>query len=152
MIAEADIYMASLFKCFDFGILQRILFKLTERHYDEEFLQLCRISDQICKIWADIQEYEEDIERNVINTYRMFVRLYSIEAPQRLHQYMEDLNSELQERLKLLKQTQPELATKFIELWNADLKLMKMWNPETEEFAVPEIPAPILEEGTTVSQ
>jgi hypothetical protein len=29
---------------------------------------------------------------------------------------------------------------------------MKMWNAETEKFAVPEIPEPILEEGTTVSR
>lgn len=152
MITETDIERASLYKCFDFGILQRLLFKLTERPYDEKFLHLCRLSDKICKIWADLQDYQKDINRNVINTYRMFVRLYNAEAPQRLHRYMEDLNSQLQERLKLLEQTQPELAKKFIELWKADLKLMKMWNSETEKFAVPEIPEPIIEEGTTFSR
>ena len=152
MITKTDVEIASLLKCFDFGILQRILFKLTEQPYDEEFLQLCRLSDQICKIWADIQDYQKDISRNVINTYRMFVRLYGTEAPQRLHRYMEDLNSKLQERLKLLEQTKPETVQKFVELWKADIKLMKMWNAETEKFAVPEIPEPILEEDTTVSR
>ncbi|MEG3861180.1 hypothetical protein [Microcoleus sp. herbarium12] len=152
ILTQQDIDKASLFKCFDFGILQRILFKLTDKPYDEEFLQTCRLSDQICKISCDLRDYKEDISRNVINTYRIFVRLYGAEAPQRLHRYIEDLNSKLQERLKFLEQTQPELAKKFIELWNADLKLMEMWNAETEEFAVPEIPDPILEEGTTVSQ
>lgn len=152
ILTQEDIEKASVFKCFDFGILQQILLKLTDKPYDEEFLQTCRLSDQICKISCDLRDYKEDISRNVINTYRIFVRLYGAEAPQRLHRYMEDLNSQLQERLKFLEQTQPELAKKFIELWNADLKLMEMWNAETEEFAVPEIPDPILEEGTTVSQ
>jgi hypothetical protein len=152
ILTQEDIEKASLFKCFDFGILQRILLRLTDKPYDEEFLQTCRLSDQICKISCDLRDYKEDISRNVINIYRIFVRLYGAEAPQCLHRYMEDLNSKLQERLKFLEQTQPELAKKFIELWNADLKLMEMWNSETEEFGVPEIPAPILEEGTTVSQ
>jgi len=149
---QEDIEKASLFKCYDFGILQRILLKLSGQHYGEEFLKTCRISDQICKICCDLRDYKEDTRRNVINTYRMFVRLYGSEAPQNLRRYLESLNSKLQYRLKLLEQTQPELAKKFIELWNVDLKLEKMWNAETEDFAVPEIPTPILEEGTTVSQ
>jgi hypothetical protein len=148
---QEDIEKSSLFKCYDFGILQRILLKLTNQPYDEEFLQTCRLSDQICKISCDLKDYEEDISRNVINTYRMFVRLYGSEAPQHLRRYLESLNSKLQHRLKLLEQTRPELAKKFIELWNADLKFEQMWNAETEEFAVPEIPEPILEEGITVS-
>ncbi|MEG4224555.1 hypothetical protein QUA35_01130 [Microcoleus sp. N9_B2] len=147
-----DIDKASLFKCFDFAILQRILLKLTNQPYDEEFLQTCRLSDQICKICCDLRDYKEDINRNVINTYRMFVRLYGAEAPQHLRWYLESLNSKLQERLKLLEKTRPEIAKIFIELWMEDLKFEKMWNAETESFAVPEIPEPILEEGTTISQ
>ncbi|MBD2016614.1 hypothetical protein H6F96_21920 [Microcoleus sp. FACHB-53] len=149
---EEDINLASLFKCFDFGVLQRLLYKLTAQPYDEEILEISRLSDQICKVAADLEDYKEDIRRNVINTYRMFVRLYGSEAPQHLRHYLESLNSKLQHRLKLLEQTRPELAKKFIELWNADLKLEKMWNAETEDFAVPEIPEPILEEGTLVSR
>ncbi|MGB7709600.1 MAG: hypothetical protein WBL95_08675 [Microcoleus sp.] len=152
VITQQDIDLASLFKCFDFGVLQRLLFKCTKQSYDEDFLNTCRLSDQICKIWMDLQDYEKDISRNVINTYRMFVRLYKAEAPQRLHCYMEDLNSNLQARLKVLEQTKPETFKKFIELWKVDLRLMEMWNIETEEFILPEIPTPILEEGTTFSQ
>ena len=145
IITQEDIELASLFKCFDFGVLQRLLFKLTEQPYDEEILQISRISDQICKICMDLEDYEKDIRRNVINTYRMFVRLYGSEAPQHLRHYLEALNSKLQHRLEMLEQTKPDMAKKFIELWNADLKFIGLWNAETEKFAVPEIPEPILE-------
>lgn len=152
IITQEDIDHASLFKCFDLGLLHRLLFKLTDLPYDEEILQISRISDQICKICMDLEDYQKDIRRNVINTYRMFVCLHGSAAPEQLRLYFESLNSKLRHRLECLEQTKPNLAKKFIELWNADLKLMGLWNAKTEDFAVPEIPNPILEEVTTVSQ
>lgn len=149
--SQEDINKASLFKCYDFGIMQRILLKLTNQSYDEDFLLTCRLSDQICKICADLIDYKKDISQNVINTYRMFVRLYGTDAPQHLRHYIESLNSNLQQRLKLLEQTKPELSQRFIELWKEELKLDNMWNAETKEFAVPEIPEPILEDWSAFS-
>lgn len=148
---QEDINEASMFKCFDLRVMQQILLKLTNQPYDEGFLQTSRLSDRICEINCDLADYEKDISRNVINIYRMFVRLYGIKAPQHLRHYLESLNSQLQSGIKSLEQTQPELAKKFVELWNEDLKLLKMWNAETEEFAVPEIPEPILEDWSAVS-
>ena len=148
---QEDINKASMLKCYDLRVMQLILLKLTNQPYNEEFLQTSQLSDRICEINCDLADYEKDIRRNVINIYRMFVRLYGIEAPKHLRHHLESLNSQLQSGIKLIEQTQPEIAKKFIELWKEDLKLLKIWNAETEQFAVPEIPDPILEDWSVVS-
>lgn len=139
-ITHKNIDNASLFKCFDIGILHRLLFKLTNQTYNEELLEISRMSDQICKIHTDLEDYKKDVERNVINTYRMFVRLYGSDAAQQLRHYLETLNYNLEHRLQLLKKTKPDMAKKFIKLYNAEL----------ENFPAPEIPEPILEEWKEV--
>lgn len=148
---QEDINKTSMLKCFDLRVMQLISLKLTNQLYNKEFLETSRLSDRICEINCDLADYEKDISRNVINIYRMFVRLYGIKAPQHLRHHLESLNSQLQSGIKLLEQTQPEMAKKFIGLWKEDLKLVKMWNAETEEFAVPEIPDPILEDWSAAS-
>ncbi|WP_445627531.1 hypothetical protein [Nostoc sp. DSM 114167] len=138
---QADIDSVCIGKAFDYYILTRLFFKLTSQS-DEEMLGIYRIAEQIAEIGCDLKSYKEDIERNVMNIYRMFVRLYGSEAPQQLQQYLEKLNSQLQDQLKLLEQTRPDMARKFIRLWN---------NIFPEDCPIPEIPAPILEEGNLVA-
>lgn len=154
VITEKEIDLASRFKCFDFGILHRILFKLTNQPYDEEILEISRMSDHICKICTDLEDYKKDVSRNVINTYRMFVSLYSAEAPQQLQRYIEGLNTKLQHRIQLLEKTRPDVAKKFVEIRNTSLThFMTMWDAELlDGLLCPKIPEPILEKGTTVSQ
>ncbi|MDZ8138073.1 MAG: hypothetical protein RM049_22665 [Nostoc sp. DedQUE04] len=138
---QENIDFVCIGKPFDFGILHRLFFKLTS-HPDEEMLGIYPITDQIGEIISDLKSYKEDIERNVMNIYRMFVRLYGSEAPQQLQQYLEKLNSQLQYQLKFLKQTRPDMAGKFIIYWN---------NIFPGDCPIPEIPAPILEEGNLVA-
>ncbi|OYE03395.1 hypothetical protein CDG79_18660 [Nostoc sp. 'Peltigera membranacea cyanobiont' 232] len=72
----------------------------------------------------------------------MFVRLYGLEASQKLQRYLENLNSQLQHQLKLLEQTRPDMAKKFIMIWR---------NLFPEDRPIPEVSAPILEDGNLVT-
>ncbi|WP_427160214.1 hypothetical protein ACQFX9_00420 [Aliinostoc sp. HNIBRCY26] len=139
-----DIDSVCLGKSFDYGLLSRLFFKLTgQPDHQQEILQVSRLAEQIIEIRSDLKSYNEDIERNVMNIYRMFVRLYSSEAPQKLQIYLENLHSQLQGKLKLLEQNRPDMAEKFISIWN---------NIFPEDRPLPEIPQPILEEGNLVGR
>jgi hypothetical protein len=134
-ITRKDIDTASLFKCFDFGILQRLILKIFEQPYDESFLGVCRLSDQILKIHCDLEDYDKDVKRNVINAYRMFCRLYGDAAPQEIHAYLQTLNRELEVKLAELRELDSSTAKKFNDLWMLEL----------EKYPCPEIPYAILE-------
>lgn len=145
---EETIYNASLYKCFDFGILQRILLKLIGEPYDEEFLSICQTSAQISKICTDIEDYRRDINRNVINTYRMFVRLYGTEAPQQLLRFINELNTNLQQKIGAFQKKNSELAQHFVELRKKILEDLRPISSNTDPIdglILPEIPEPILE-------
>ncbi len=134
-VTEEEIALANRFKCFDCRFLNRLLFKLTEQPYDEELLDLFWLGEQITDVEDDIMQYSEDVQRNVYNTYRMFVRLYGTAAPQHIQRYLEGLQAEAQRRLELLEQTKPILAETMFELWDS----YRGFN------AAPAIPEPILE-------
>ncbi|MEG4916421.1 hypothetical protein [Microcoleus sp. B7-D4] len=147
---QDDIDKASLFKCYDIGILQRILLKIINQPYDEEFLSMCQLFCQICKICTDIEDYKKDVERNVINTYRMFVRLYGKEAPQQLLNYMTGLNIKLQHQIKVYQKKQPDLAQKFIDMQNTYVEYEMRFSKRDfiDGLVIPEISEPILEKNT----
>ncbi|MEH1884107.1 hypothetical protein [Nostoc sp.] len=143
MPTQENIDSVCLGKPFDYGILSRLFFKLTgQPDHQQEILKVCRVAEQIVEIRSDLKSYNEDIERNVMNIYRMFVRLYGLEASQKLQRYLENLNSQLQHQLKLLEQTRPDMAKKFIMLWR---------NLFPEDRPIPEVPAPIFEDGNLVT-
>ncbi|WP_254564072.1 hypothetical protein [Oscillatoria sp. HE19RPO] len=145
---EESIYNASLYKCFDFGILQRILLKLIREPYNEEFLSICQTSVQISKICTDIEDYHRDINRNVINTYRMFVRLYGTAAPHQLLRFINELNTNLQQKIGAFQKNNPNLAQHFVELRKKILEDFRPISSNTDPIdglILPEIPEPILE-------
>jgi hypothetical protein len=134
-VTEEDITLANRFKCFDCRFLNRLLFKLTEQPYDEELLELFWLGEAVTEVEDDLMQYADDVQCNVYNSYRMFVRLYGVDAPQHLQCYLEGLLTEAEQRLALLEQTNPQLAEKLVELWETYRGVN----------AMPEIPAPILE-------
>jgi hypothetical protein len=135
-VTEEDIALANRFKCFDCRFLNRLLFKLTDRPYDEELLDIFWLGEQITDVEEDLMQYEDDVDRNVYNTYRMFVRLYGLEAPQHLQRYLEELYAEAERLMALLAENNPELAETLFELWDAYRGANTM----------PAIPQPILED------
>ncbi|MBW4621677.1 MAG: hypothetical protein KME17_20225 [Cyanosarcina radialis HA8281-LM2] len=134
-VTEEEIALSNRFKCFDCRFLNRLLFKLTDRPYDEELLDIVWLGEQIAEVEDDLMQYEDDVQRNVYNTYRMFVRLYGLEAPQHLLRYLEELHAEAERLMAMLAQNNPDLAETLFELWSTYRGSNEM----------PAIPAPILE-------
>src|SRR5262245_27160162 len=116
---EADIVRANSYRCGDYRFLHRLMFKLMARPYDEEVLSLCALLEQMGEIEEDLLQYQEDIQRNAFNTYRMFVRLYGAAAPQHVQRYLDTLEQEAEQRFQQLAATRPELATVWQELQDA---------------------------------
>ncbi|TAN70921.1 MAG: hypothetical protein EPN17_03265 [Methylobacter sp.] len=131
---EADIIESTRLKCCDYRYLHRLLFRLLNKPYDEELLELSWLVEQIGEIEDDLLQYEDDLKRNVYNTYDLFVRLYAENAPQRLQAYLDKLNKELQQQEARLAITRPQLVTRWLEVQQAYAEA----NPS------PAIPEPII--------
>jgi len=132
---EADIVRANRFRCGDYRFLHRLLHKLIPKPYDEELLDLWWLIEQMGEVEEDLLQYHADLQRNVYNTYRMFVRLYGEAAPQHLQRYRDALEAEAQQRLVRLSETRPDLAATVEHLYATGRAL----------YPVPPIPPPILE-------
>lgn len=131
---EDDIIESTRLKCCDYRYLHRLLFRLLNKPYDEELLELSWLVEQIGEIEDDLLQYEDDLKRNVYNTYDLFVRLYAENAPQRLQAYLDKLNEDLQQQEAQLAITRPQLATRWLEVQQAYAEA----NPS------PAIPEPII--------
>lgn len=133
---QEDIDLVVHCRSYDVRILASISCQLSNQYYyDEEILEALQIAAKIFEIYDDLEDYHKDINHNTINIYRMFVRLHGLSSPQKLRDYVEVLNTELQYRLKLIEKTRQNMAKKFIESWNTYL----------EKYPIPEVPEPILE-------
>lgn len=97
--ALEDVVEANKFKSFDVQILHRITQKLTRGDYDEDLLALFWIGDRLVEIQYDVEQYEEDVKRNVFNIYRMFLKLYRDDGRARLEQYIIDLTRDAYDRM-----------------------------------------------------
>src|SRR5215831_908030 len=136
---EADIVRANRCRCCDYRFLHRLLCKLTARPYDEEVLDLCWLVEQMGEVEEDLRQYHADIQGNVYNTYRLFVRLYGAAAPHHLRGYLGRLEDEVEQRLARLAETRPDLAS----TWQALQRAYYVAHP------VPAMPPPVLEHTTT---
>src|SRR5215831_19037010 len=132
---EADIVRANRLRCGDYRFLHRLLHRLIPKPYDEELLDLWWLIEQMGEVEEDLLQYHADLQRNVYNTYRMFVRLYGEAAPQHLQRYRDALEAEAQQRLVRLSETRPDLAATVEHLYATGRAL----------YPVPPIPPPILE-------
>jgi hypothetical protein len=132
---EADIVQANRFRCCDYRFLHRLLHRLLSKPYNEELFDLCWLIEQMGEVEEDLLQYQDDLRRNVYNTYRLFVRLYGQAAPQHLQRYRNALEDETQQRLVRLSETQPALAATVEHLYTTGRTL----------YPVPDIPVPILD-------
>jgi hypothetical protein len=115
---ETDISAATRFKCCDYRFLHRLLFRLLDKPYDEELLDLSWLVEQTGEIEDDLAQYAEDVENDVYNTYRMFVRLYGTDAPRRLRAHLDTLNEDAERRVVQLAATRPALAERWEDVQN----------------------------------
>ena len=79
-------------------ILHRITQQLTSGAYDEELLALFWLGDRLVEIQYDLDQYADDVARNVFNIYRMFLKFYGDEGRTRLERYMDGLRRDAHER------------------------------------------------------
>lgn len=129
---DEDIAQANRFKCYDFRVLHRLLYKLKNEPYDEELLDAFWIGEMLVDVEDDIRQYEDDAKRNVYNTCRMFVKLYGTQGKARLQEYKDGLMRQIEEKIAT---AHPEIGASF----------QKIWGAYREKFPVPPIPEPILE-------
>lgn len=127
---HTDITDAIRFKCSDVRVLHRLAQKLTIGHYDEDLLAFLWISDTLVEIQYDLQQYTEDVERNVFNVYRMFLKLFKADGKAKLEEHIAALNAEAQARMLRL----PVITRR---------KLQQALQAFRTEAPFPEIPAPI---------
>jgi len=132
---EEDVIKATYFKCCDYRFLHRLLFLLTRKPYIEELITVCSLVEEAGEIEDDIRQYHSDIERNVYNTYRMFVKLHGKNAPRHLKRHIESLEKKIEEQLEGLYNINPE----WIEIGNTLQEAYYRQHPS------PVIPAPLLE-------
>lgn len=135
LFTEADVVRANRFRCCDYRFLHRLLCKMLARPYDEEILDLCWLVEQMGEVEEDLRQYHDDIRGNAYNTYRLFVRLYGVEAPHHLRRYLDRLEAEVEQRLTRLAATRPSVAHTWQQLQTA----YYLAHP------VPDIPPPVLE-------
>ena len=121
-----DVIQASRYRCYDFRVLHRLMFRMREQPYDEGALEVFRVGEILGELEDDLRSYPEDVERNVFNTYHMLVRLHGVEARAVLRQYVDDLNAELAAQ----RPHYPELVG--------------LWEAYRKSSPVPEVPEPIL--------
>lgn len=133
--SEADIAKAMHYKCGDYRFLHRLLFLLTGKPYNEPLIALCSLIEERGEIEDDLRHYHSDIERNVYNSYRMLVRLYGEAAPARLQQYLDKLETKIEQQAEQLAKTNP----KWISLGEA------MQEAYYQEYPAPAIPEPVIE-------
>lgn len=127
-----EIVKANMFKCYDFNILHRLLFKLLGKPYDENMLSGIWIDEMLVDVEDDIRQYQDDMRRNVYNTYRMLVKLYGKEGKKKLEEYVANLMKQIGDKVA---QAPPEMAA----------KLQGLWDGYRSASPVPPIPEPILE-------
>ena len=116
---EEDIVRADGFRCSDYELLHRLLFKSMAKPYDEELLALCRIIEQRGEVEDDLAQYADDVRGNVYNAYRMFVRLHGAAAPRHLQRYLDALIRDTERCCARLAQTRPQLASTWQALQDA---------------------------------
>jgi hypothetical protein len=126
-----DVKRANHFKCFDFRVLHRLLYKLRGIPYNESVLEAFWIGEAMADVEDDLPQYEDDVKRNVYNTYRMIAKLYKQEAPKKLQEYLGELNQQISQALA-------GAPWKYRTKFKLALKLYRMRIP------IPTIPAPIL--------
>ncbi|MGR9014123.1 MAG: hypothetical protein ACU83U_10810, partial [Gammaproteobacteria bacterium] len=122
---EADIIENTRFKCCDYRFLHRLLFRVLNKPYDDELLELSWLVEQIGEIEDDLLQYEDDLSKGVYNSYALFVQLYADQAPQRLQTHLDNLNRELQQCEARLVGTRPKLAA----LWQDMQQAYAQQNP-----------------------
>lgn len=129
---DENVVLANKLKCYDFRVMHRILFRLTGKPYDEDLMEFFWNIEAVADIEDDIRQYEDDISRNVYNTYRMFVKLYGKDGKKRLEQHLESLERGAREIIATWPQ---ELQDKFNEM---EQRYREVW-------PFPPIPEPIIE-------
>lgn len=129
--AYEDIVQANKYKCYDFRVLHRLLCRLTGKSYEENLLDAIWYGEMLVDVEDDIRQYEDDVRKNVYNTYRMLVKLYGPEGKQRLEEYIEYLNGKIQEGMAQAPEEYQAL-------------LGQIWDGYRASAPVPEIPEPIL--------
>ena len=128
---DEDVILANRLKCYDFRILHRLLFQLMQKDYDEELMELFWTAETLIDVEDDIRQYKEDVEKNVYNTYRMFVKLHKEAGKERLLDHLHSIDKKFREQLV---QASQEYQVFFAEL-EKDYR---------KEAPAPEIPEPIL--------
>jgi hypothetical protein len=99
---EQDIWCANQYKCYDFRVLHRLLYKIQKKNCDEKVLQAFWWGERLVDIEDDIKQYSEDAQSNVYNSYSMMVKLYSHQAKEKMQAYWEFLYQQFQQHTKNL--------------------------------------------------
>ena len=132
VVTHELIMHAAEHRTFDMRVLHRILFKMLDKPYDESLFTLIRPVEELADIEDDIVQYHDDVKDNSYNTYRMFVRLYGQDAPQRLAAEIKKYEEQIEKNLASL-----PLRRKWKYLW--------LLNKFRKDHPEPSIPSPILE-------
>ena len=127
-----DIIKAVKLRPFDFRVLHCILFRMMNKPFDEKILALIWPVETIADIEDDIYQYPEDVENNHYNTYRMFVKLYGKDAPNRLQKELDYFSDIFRGKLSQYQESEQRRYLDIFSLFR-------------ERMPSPSIPPPIIE-------
>ncbi|MCP2727560.1 hypothetical protein [Limnofasciculus baicalensis] len=135
-ITHSLITQAAELRSSDYRVLHCTLLKMLGLNYTQE-----ELNEELSLMWPmevlndmedDLMSYQEDVETNHYNTYRMFVKVYGEKAPYYLKQDLHYYEHLFHQQLDQLSEARKA-------------RFSKAWNAYRLDHPVPAIPEPVLE-------
>lgn len=86
-----ELKLAHRHKAYDYRVLHRLLYRLRNKPYDEAVIMAFTMGEMMADVEEDLRQYEDEVKKNSFNVYRMFVKLYKQDAPQKIKEYLDEL-------------------------------------------------------------